>query len=95
MLHNQPKIDNLTQIQDGGHVIIKCSNCQKPLVDIWLTYKDEDQETTVVANCPFCQDKSFQQKISGIFHFGAVDGVYIYDVLIDNNITCFDVRKQK
>jgi hypothetical protein len=76
----------LTPIKDAGHIILKCSNCGKELVDIWITHPDMSVLTTIVAQCCFCGDKSFSKKIDGIFHVGPVNGVNITDFLTENDI---------
>jgi hypothetical protein len=53
--------------RDGGHQYIKCSNCEKILLDIWITMPDLDADMDVEANCPFCGDKSFRTTIHGGF----------------------------
>lgn len=69
----------LNPIEDGGHIIIVCSNCRKSLVDIWLTHQEMPVISTIIAHCGYCGDKSFEQEIAGIFHLGPVDGVSISD----------------
>jgi len=75
----------LTPIEDGKHIFLECSACRKPLVDIWLTHPDMKTITTLSANCPFCGDKSYPKEISGVFHIAAGNGVYIYDVVQDDD----------
>jgi hypothetical protein len=58
---------------DGGHVIIKCSNCNKPLVDVLIVKPNEKKSDGTpfiwkcVAECCYCSDKSFITEIKGIF----------------------------
>ncbi len=72
-------------LKDAGHFIIECSNCLKPLVDLWLTrpgerirYKDGKEIKTlnvvwkVQATCCYCGDHSFVQEIQGGFHSGPI-----------------------
>jgi hypothetical protein len=65
------------KIKDGGHVIIRCSNCNKPLVDIWRTRPDAKDPATgktfefkFVAECCYCKDISYITTVQGVFHIG-------------------------
>lgn len=51
------------------HIRIDCSNCNKPLVDLWLIHPIE-QTFRLRANCPYCGDKSFIKEINWRFHIG-------------------------
>ena len=55
---------------DGNHIILSCSNCNKSLLDIWLTKPDADISFKMTASCGFCGDKSWSQIIEGGFHLG-------------------------
>lgn len=57
-------------LSDGGHVLVPCSNCNAILMDIWVTRPHEPQVWRIKANCPFCNDTSFQTEIKGGFHAG-------------------------
>src|SRR5690348_9170284 len=52
----------------GANIILKCSACGLPLVDILVTRPKLEVETIVKAICWKCNDKSFQQKVKGGFH---------------------------
>lgn len=52
------------QLEDGGHVILKCSACGKELIDLWKV-KPEPRTIKVVALCCYCKDKSFETEVSG------------------------------
>lgn len=71
-------VDNPT-ITDGEHVILRCSNCNRKLVDVWITSPEEVVTSTVLAKCGYCGDKSFEKKIKGSFHIGATDESLILD----------------
>jgi hypothetical protein len=57
-------------LQDGGHVILKCSACRKSLVDVWVTRPEDKFTWTFQATCGYCGDKSFEKEITGGFHVG-------------------------
>ncbi len=78
---------------DGGHNILKCSNCGKSLVDVWVTTKSEVR-TTFRANCPFCGDKSFSQEVKGLCHIGCMEDTIIENFEEKDNITYVKVKKQ-
>lgn len=52
-------------LKDGGHVILKCSSCDKPLIDIWVVKPEFSIEHIYQALCCYCGDKSFQMNIRG------------------------------
>jgi len=55
--------------QDGGHVILECSSCNKPLVDVWSVQPDQPFEWKVKAKCCYCGDSSFQKEVKGLFRY--------------------------
>ena len=64
-------------LKDGGHVILACSACQKPLVDIHVTRPDKKKPGTdevfewrLRAKCCYCDDYSFISVVCGLFHHG-------------------------
>jgi hypothetical protein len=72
-------------LKDGGHIIIRCSNCNKPLADIWRTRPNmKDPRTSklfewkFVAECCYCKDKSYITTVSGGVHIGGY-GVTTYE----------------
>lgn len=60
-------------LEDGGTVIVKCSNCKAPLAEFWITRPNEEFTWKVVVKCPHCGDKSYKTKISGGLHYGPTD----------------------
>jgi len=59
-------------LKDGGHVILSCSACGEPLVDVWITKADAVNPQTrqpfkwkVKAKCCYCGDASFVQEVVG------------------------------
>lgn len=63
--HAEPK--EKVGLKDGGHVILRCSNCDKGLVDIWIVKPDMPVEFDCLAKCCFCGDVSETVKIKGRF----------------------------
>ncbi len=62
-------------LEDGGHVIIKCSNCDRGLLDIFITQPRAIDPATnkpfvwnMKAKCCFCGDHSYVKEIKGKFH---------------------------
>lgn len=51
-------------LSDQGHIILECSSCGKPLIDIWVV-KADPMERTYRAQCCYCGDRSFQKTVSG------------------------------
>jgi hypothetical protein len=45
--------------------IIKCSNCNKELVQIHVTKLSSEAFYKMVVECPFCKDKSWEYDIKG------------------------------
>jgi hypothetical protein len=94
----------LAGLVDGGHFVLKCSNCDKPLVDIWKTRPKETLDgspvkTRLQAECCYCGDHSKAEVVIGGFHPGGygqgeeLDLVYIVDIntqsLKDDPDGCF------
>jgi hypothetical protein len=59
--------------------VIVCSNCDRELAQIDFITRDPDNEWTVVVDCPFCGDSSWERKVSGIFGFSEVHDLSIID----------------
>lgn len=72
-----------TFLDDGGHTIIKCSNCGKELCDIWVIRPTIQIDSEITASCDFCGDKSFVQYIRGQFSLGHVDGCRVVDMKME------------
>lgn len=62
--------EEIEGLSDGGHTLLKCSNCEAILMDVWVTRPHESEEYRLRASCPFCGDKSFITKVKGGFHYG-------------------------
>lgn len=80
-------------IKDNGNLILKCSNCQKPLVDLFIVDSSANFNWKCVAECCFCGDKSFITDVKGMFRPGGCITVdeknpdhFLYDTYIDDII---------
>ena len=65
------------EVTNHKHEVIRCSNCEKGLVDVWVTRPDFPIAQALRADCPFCNDQSYIVDIQGGFHLGPCDGVSI------------------
>lgn len=78
------------KIKDGGHKIIKCSGCNKPLIDVWITRPDFDFQAKIRAKCCYCSDSSYLTDIKGIFHIGGISKLLDEETLDDIGITSIE-----
>lgn len=67
---NRPVEPVDTTLEDGGKILIKCSNCDKPLAYFWQTDKQIPFTSKVKVNCCYCKDASFPVSIEGRFAYG-------------------------
>ena len=68
------------ELENNEHVIVHCSNCDKPLVDVWVTRSEYPVKNQIRASCCFCDDDSFIVDVDGAFHLGGCDGVGIGNI---------------
>lgn len=54
------------------HVIIKCSGCDKELVDCWIINDNPNSNSVLIVHCWKCGDKSFQKIIQGNYYLGSI-----------------------
>ena len=113
-LKKEDSIENKKEgLVDGGHVILSCSNCNKPLVDILIVKPNEKRPDgspflwNCVAQCCYCNDKSFVTEVKGIFrasgfivedkedkdHYHEITNVD--DIVIDENNILFKTSRRK
>ena len=57
----------------GEELPVQCSNCKAPLVTIWTTGELLENNITIIANCPHCEDDSFTTEVSEKFYIGGTD----------------------
>lgn len=62
------------RMEDLEKVIIECSSCNTPLIEIWITHPDVKATTEVIVKCAICGDKSFAKEIKGKYYMGNVEG---------------------
>jgi hypothetical protein len=60
-------------IENGAKVILVCSNCKTPLVELWRTRPSAPVHTKVFATCAICKDKSFTKIVAGGFHIAPIE----------------------
>lgn len=97
--------ESVSNLKDGGHVYLSCSNCNAILVDVYSTRPGEPQVWRLQAVCPFCGDKSFIKEVKGGFHFGGygkikeddeeddVPSTIVESTEIVNGVLIFEVKK--
>lgn len=77
-------------------VILKCSNCNKPLLQVY--YKTDcncEDIYRVRAKCPYCGDYSYEKCFTGKFYAGGIGETVILDQDTDENKTLFIVGRKK
>lgn len=67
-------------LEDGGSIILKCSNCDNKLVEVWRTRPNEklgknDVIWKLRAICCYCGDKSYPIQFKGGFHYKGIGKV--------------------
>ncbi len=80
----------LRGVEDGGHVLLSCSSCNRKLVDVFVTNPHAKHPLTgepfcwsLRATCCFCGDKSFPVEVKGLFHKGGWGEIKRDDVTED------------
>lgn len=68
-------------LKDDGHVILKCSSCNKPVFSLWIVNKKDDLEINYKASCPYCNGYSYTEKVKGKVITGGIpkNGDYYSD----------------
>jgi len=108
----EAKAKDKVGLEDGGHVYISCSNCDATLMDIWRTMPNAINPQTqkpffweIIANCPFCGDKSYKVPVEGIFHSGGygkikeddpeqdIPSTVVEDFNSEGNVITFNIKK--
>lgn len=60
-------------LSDGGKTILKCSACDEPLAEIWVTRPDVNEMISYQAECALCGDHSFVVDLKGLSHIGHIE----------------------
>jgi len=78
---NFEEVNKKLGFKDCGHVILKCSNCQKPIFSLWIIDKNASLEANYKATCPYCNGKSYTKTIKGRITTGGIpaNGDYYSD----------------
>lgn len=83
------QIEN-SDIEDGGTIILECSKCNEPLVEIIIIRPDVDIKTDIRATCGMCGDKSFIREIKGQYCLGRVQNGCVKVADVDINEVNYD-----
>ncbi len=60
-------------IEDGVKSIISCSSCGEELIEIWVVRPNAPLKTSLVVECPLCNDQSFTKEIKGQYCLGQIE----------------------
>lgn len=74
---------------------IKCSNCDKSLLDVVLTREDENQQRTYKVHCPYCGDKSFPTTFLGVTSIAPPERMFIDDYKMSGVVHEIKVKCKK
>lgn len=61
------------RMENNNDTTITCSNCDAPLVQVWIRDENFKQETKIRVRCAHCGDRSFAVDVSGKFYLGGTD----------------------
>lgn len=73
-----------TPLQDGGALVIECSGCGTPLLEVWVIRPNAQITSNVIVRCP-CGDKSFSKKIQGQYCVCMLEGSNVRIVNTDTD----------
>jgi hypothetical protein len=73
-------------IENGGTIIIECSNCHKPLVEVMVIRPDARIKSDITVQCPFCGDKSFKKMVEGQMCLGYTGDLRIINTEINTDM---------
>lgn len=73
--------------------ILECSNCWCPLVEIKITNHDVDTKWKLIAECPYCGDKSFAFDVKGLYGISYTKYATMVDQNTDGETTVFKMVK--
>ncbi len=82
----------MSELGDYGHTYLECSNCQRKLVDVWVTQDLPQFQWKVQSTCPYCPgERSFVYPITGAFRYAGygvedADGLDVDVKILVNNI---------
>lgn len=85
----------MAKYNKGDHVLLKCSNCDCPLVDL-IIIMEMDVNHTVKANCHNCGDSSFEEMVDGAFSPGHTEYSVISETdMSDGKVVWTTVKGEK
>jgi hypothetical protein len=58
---------------DSKDILVSCSNCDMPLIYVWPNHPKLDIDVKIIANCCYCDDKSFPLEVHGGFGYRGYD----------------------
>lgn len=78
---NEEEKERTFGLKDGGHVVLKCSKCDKPVFSLWIVKPNFNFEANYKATCPYCNGFSYTKKIKGQITTGGIpeNGDYYSD----------------
>jgi hypothetical protein len=84
----RPKAFKPTGAQDGPHHLFRCSRCDAPLADVWVTYPDAADSSgnaltwNMKAECDHCGGTSYERTVTGMFVVGETDESSKYSTVV-------------
>ena len=79
-------------MSDEGRKILKCSNCSREIVEIWVK-NSNNKQTKIRAECCYCGDLSYVAEVNGEFYIGGTDIASIGDIGEKNGIQVIKTSK--
>ena len=73
------KASRTGKLVNSEEEIIVCSNCKKDLCTIKVIRPQAKIHSFIVAECPYCNDKSFKKEFFGSFCIGGSDSTNVID----------------
>lgn len=71
-------------IKEPDLIILQCSSCSKKLLEVFIT--GDGPVSQLVAQCPYCGDRSFVKTITGTFKYATANELFIKDIVYNNKI---------
>ena len=92
---NENSLGNSKVIKLNETQTIKCSNCNADLLRIAVKNTVGVENYKFVVECPFCDDKSFQYKVEGLFRWIPLDKVVVTNMLTDDQLNVVTFQTQR
>lgn len=80
------------KVHGGEKIIVKCSACGEPLVEIWILRPNANVHTTLKAKCGMCDDYSFEQEVDGQYCLGNIEEGRVSMIDLPTNVEVIDGR---